>query len=130
MEASHDKAAGLQQTLQIGPLEVLGNALDAAGELVLSDLVDGVEVIDPLDLVDVALAHRVDADPAWVALWEHLAADAERRGVPHLGCRSPSRMSASGAGCTGGRWRSSQGARDGRPRRFGSRAATGPSRPV
>ena len=92
MEALHGKGKGFQEALQDRQQEVLRNALDAAGELVLGDLVDGVDVIDALDLVEVALMHRVDADPARAALRARLAADADRRlrGARHvLGAEHP-----------------------------------------
>ena len=74
---------GGQQTLRDRQQEVLANTLYSAGELVLGDLVDEVDVIAPLDVVEVALMHRGDADPVWVALGTRLAADVDqwRRGA-------------------------------------------------
>ena len=68
VEASQDKEEGCQQTLQGRRREVLGNALDAASALVLGDLDDGIDVVDALDLAEVALPHRVDAEPARAVL--------------------------------------------------------------
>jgi len=62
VEAQFDKGEGRQQPLQ-GPQRLApGNALPAR-ELALGDLVDAVDVIDPLDLVGVALVHRVQPGP-------------------------------------------------------------------
>ena len=118
VEALHGKGERLQRTLQDRQREILRNALDAAGELVLDDLVDSVDVIHALDLVEVALMHRVDADPARAALRARLTGG--RRAVLASGewrpwRRAPARKSASGAGRTGGRCRSPLGARSGRP---------------
>ena len=45
----------------------------------MGDVVDGVDARAPLDVVEVALMHRVDADPVWTALRARLAADVDQR---------------------------------------------------
>lgn len=63
VEAQFDKGEGRQQPLQGRQRLAPGNALPARRELALGDLVDAVDVIDPLDLVAVALVHRVQPGP-------------------------------------------------------------------
>ena len=48
-------------------------------ELLLRVLVSGIDAIDPLDTVEVALVHRVHSDPALVAIWTQLAVHTGRR---------------------------------------------------
>ena len=52
------KGEGRQQALQDRQWIAVGNALHASSELVLGDFGDGVDVMDPLDSVEVALVHR------------------------------------------------------------------------
>jgi len=86
----YSKGERCHQALQDWQLKALRNAIYAAGELVLDDLVDGVDVIDALDFVEIALMHRVDADPAWAAVRARLAADAIGACVGHMASLAPS----------------------------------------
>ena len=51
----------LEVRFEHGEEKAFGDGLDAADVLVLCDLVDGVDVIHPLDTIEVALVNGVDA---------------------------------------------------------------------
>ncbi len=106
----------------------LGDRLHAGHHLPLGDAVHGVDVVQPLDAVQVALVHAVDADEAGPALGRRRLAHADLGvlasagswSAPHAGCGSR----RCGAGCTGGPPRSSPAARIARHRRRRAGGAT------
>ena len=55
------KGIRLEVRFEHGEEKAFGDGLDAADVLVLCDLVDGVDVIHPLDTIEVALVNGVDA---------------------------------------------------------------------
>ncbi len=81
MAAEDHEGEGLQQLLQGGQQVVLGDLLHADGHLPLGDLIDCIDVIDPLDTVQVALVHGIDAQEAGTATGPGLAPLAD----PHPG---------------------------------------------
>lgn len=62
----------------------------AAGELVLGDVVDGIDVIDDLDLVEVALMHQVEANPVRATLGHGLRRSPIGAGVERVESLAPS----------------------------------------
>ena len=64
MEALHYEGVGLEQSLEDGHQEALGNGLHRAHVLPLSDFVHEVHVIDALVAVTVALVDGVHTDIA------------------------------------------------------------------
>lgn len=90
VEALRGKRERCQHALQDRQRRVLGNALVAAGELVLGDLVDGIDVIDDLDLVEVALMHQVEANPVRATLGHGLRRSPIGAGVERVESLAPS----------------------------------------
>jgi len=86
MEALDDDGKGRDAVLEHRQQEQIREALDRADELELGDLVDEVDVIKPLDAVEIALVDGVDAQEARLAVGAGLAAlaDLDRVG-PGLG---------------------------------------------
>ena len=79
------KGIRLEVRFEHGEEKAFGDGLDAADVLVLCDRVDGVDVIHPLDAIEVALVNGVDAQEAGLPVGPGLAALANGdRGRPGL----------------------------------------------
>ena len=78
----HERKAG-EQLLDHGEQVGLADALAGGGELPLADNVHGIDVIEALDTVVIALVHRVDANEPGSAFrcWRAPDADAARPGL-------------------------------------------------
>lgn len=85
----HREGERLQQTLQDRQQVVPGSALCAPHALAPGAHIDGVDVIPPLDSVEVAVMHRVDPHPPRRALCAHLAMPADRVGEECAASRLP-----------------------------------------
>lgn len=79
VEAQHNNGQRRQQTLQDRQRVPPANALHAPRELLLSDLVDAVDVKAPLVFVEAALVHRVHPTPALAATRTRLTVRTSRR---------------------------------------------------
>ena len=77
MEAHDPEGEGVDELLQDGQQEGLGDGLDGADELVLGDLVDDVDQVDALFAVEVALVDGVDAQETGPTAGVRLAALAD-----------------------------------------------------
>ena len=82
VEVEDYKGELLEDAFQQGRQPSLGDALDSQHHLPLRDLIDGVDVVDPLALGSIALMHSIDAQKAGLAVGRGLPpfADLDRGG--------------------------------------------------
>lgn len=68
VEAADDKGKGLQDELEHRHQETFADASDGEHALELGDLIDGVDVIDPFDAIQIALVYGIQAQITGLAL--------------------------------------------------------------
>ena len=79
MKAVNDEGKGVQDLRQHGHEEPLTDTLDGEHALELSHLIDGIDVINALDAIQVPLVNRIQAQVAGPALRVGLAPDGDGR---------------------------------------------------